>query len=43
MPTFYGHKWDVCVGDKLVNIWEVGYGTLQDFELQSSMFKLKNT
>jgi len=33
MNTFYGHKWDVYVGDELVKSWDVGYGTPQAFEL----------
>ena len=43
MSTLHGHKWDVRVGDELVNSWEVGHGTLQDFELQSSIFKISKT
>ena len=33
MNTFYGHKWDVHVGEKIVKSWEVGYGAHQTFEL----------
>lgn len=33
MNTFYGHKWDVKVGDEIVKSWTVAYGEHQFFEL----------
>ena len=43
MPTVYGHRGNVCIGDGVFKSWEIGYDALKSFELQSSMFKLSKT